>query len=81
MPADCYLVKVGIKQGLDTSGRQVWKHKTEKAPFKHWFMTWDGEKGEIEVFHNKTLEHLRVLKDNGDFKDEAVAGRKLRMKT
>ena len=81
MPEDCYLVKVGIKQGLDRSGRQIWKHKSDTSPYKHWLMTWDGEKGEIEVFHHKTLYHLRVLHPNGDFKDEAVAGRKLRVNT
>jgi len=40
---------------------------------------WDGEKGEIEVFALKTLKHIAVYHPNGDFKDEAVKGRTLKI--
>lgn len=81
MPEDCYLVKTSIRYAIDSAGRQVWQHKSSCTPYRNWIMTWDGERGEIEVFHAKTLKHQGVLHSNGDFKEHAIKGRILRLQT
>lgn len=81
MPKDCYLVKTSEKYALDATGRQVWRHKSNSIPYVSWLLTWDGEKGEIEVFDKITLQHLGVLHSNGDFKSKAIRSRKLRLRT
>ena len=81
MPEDCYLVKTSEKYAIDSAGRQVWAHKSGSSPYKNWLMTWDGEKGEIEVFDKITFKHWGVLHPNGNLKAPAVKRRKLRIRT
>ena len=76
MPKDCYIIKTSNFYCLDKSNRKIWKHKSKDHPY---YLVWDSEKGEIEVFDIKTLEHKAVYYSNGDFKDEAVKNRKLRL--
>jgi len=76
MPKDCYIVKTSDFHCLDLSGRKVWRHRSKQHPY---FLVWDSEKGEIEVFNSTTLNHEAVYFPNGDYKTSAVKGRKLKI--
>ena len=66
-PKPCILD--GMEKHIVSGGRQVYK-KGDK------YYTWDEFHGEVEVF-NKRGWHLMVLDADGNFKKDAVKGRRI----